>query len=107
MKLTELQQQVVHARMSLIVGAENYDRLFLGAEFSEVVGRVEARQARRSPTDREITRSLTVDCMFHHIRWTNSVTEQPSVLLPSQGQALAGENVALKHESESPQIPRA
>jgi hypothetical protein len=36
MKLTELQQQAIRARMSLIVGAHNYDRLFLGAEFSEV-----------------------------------------------------------------------
>jgi hypothetical protein len=36
MKLTEVQQRSIQARMSMIVGAENYDRLFLGAEFSEV-----------------------------------------------------------------------
>jgi hypothetical protein len=36
MKLTQLQQQAIQARMGLIVGAENYDRLFLGAKFSEV-----------------------------------------------------------------------
>ena len=36
MKLTEIQQQAMQARMSLIVGAETYDRLFLGAVFSEV-----------------------------------------------------------------------
>jgi hypothetical protein len=35
MKLTEI-QQAIQARISLIVGAENYDRLFLGSEFSEV-----------------------------------------------------------------------
>jgi nitrogen regulatory protein PII-like uncharacterized protein len=35
-KLTELQQQAMEARMSLIVGAETYDRLFLGAVFCEV-----------------------------------------------------------------------
>jgi hypothetical protein len=35
-KLTEIQQQAMQARMSLIVGAETYDRLFLGVVFSEV-----------------------------------------------------------------------
>jgi hypothetical protein len=34
--LTELQQQAIEARMSMIVGAETYDRLFLGAGFSNV-----------------------------------------------------------------------
>jgi hypothetical protein len=35
-QLTEIQQQAMQARMSLIAGAETYDRLFLGAEFSNV-----------------------------------------------------------------------
>lgn len=37
MKLTEVQQQAVQARMNLIVGANEYDRLFLGVIFSEVI----------------------------------------------------------------------
>ncbi|MET4802811.1 hypothetical protein [Bradyrhizobium sp. LB11.1] len=36
MKLSEVQQQAIQARMSLIVGAQNFDRLFLGAAFEEV-----------------------------------------------------------------------
>jgi len=28
-KLTEIQQQAIQARMGLIVGAENFDRLFM------------------------------------------------------------------------------
>lgn len=36
MKLTEVQQQAIQARMSLIVGARTYDRLFLGVTFDEV-----------------------------------------------------------------------
>jgi hypothetical protein len=35
-KLTEIQQQAIQARMSLIVGAETHDRLFVGVMFSEV-----------------------------------------------------------------------
>jgi hypothetical protein len=38
------------------------------------------------------------------IQWTNPATAQPSVLLPSHGQALAGKNVALEHECEI--VPR-
>ncbi|MEI9922758.1 MAG: hypothetical protein WDN50_03530 [Bradyrhizobium sp.] len=37
MKLFEIQQQAMQARMSLIVGAQNFDRLFMGAVFDEVV----------------------------------------------------------------------
>jgi hypothetical protein len=33
LKLTELQPQAMQARMSLNVGAENYDRLFAGGRF--------------------------------------------------------------------------
>jgi hypothetical protein len=36
MKLPEIQQQTMQARMSLIVRADNYDRLFAGAVFDEV-----------------------------------------------------------------------
>jgi hypothetical protein len=36
MKLSEVHQQAIQARMSLIVGAQNFDRLFLGAIFEEV-----------------------------------------------------------------------
>jgi len=36
MKLTEVQQQAIQARMNLIVGATIYDRLFLGANVDEV-----------------------------------------------------------------------
>jgi hypothetical protein len=36
MKLSEIQQQAIQARISQIVGAENYDRLFVGVVFSEV-----------------------------------------------------------------------
>ncbi|MBN8980778.1 MAG: hypothetical protein J0I29_05800 [Rhizobiales bacterium] len=31
-----IQSQAISARMALIVGADNYDRLFAGVEFSEV-----------------------------------------------------------------------
>jgi hypothetical protein len=31
-----IQSQAISARVALIVGAENYDRLFVGVEFSEV-----------------------------------------------------------------------
>jgi hypothetical protein len=40
MKLTEIQQQAIQARISQIVGAENYDRLFVGVVFSEVADRI-------------------------------------------------------------------
>jgi hypothetical protein len=40
MKLTEIQHQAIQARMAQIVGAENYDRLFVGVEFSEVADRM-------------------------------------------------------------------
>jgi hypothetical protein len=40
MKLTEIQQQAVQARMNMILGAEEYDRLFLDVIFSEVIGGV-------------------------------------------------------------------
>lgn len=36
MKLTDVQQQAIQARMALVVGAENYDRLFSGVQISEV-----------------------------------------------------------------------
>lgn len=35
-----VQSQAISARMALIVGAENYDRLFAGVEFSEVDGKI-------------------------------------------------------------------
>jgi hypothetical protein len=40
MKLTDIQQQAIQARMSLIVSAENFDRLFLGAVFSEIANKI-------------------------------------------------------------------
>ena len=38
MHLTLVQAQAIAARMALIVGAEEFDRLFLGVQFSEVDG---------------------------------------------------------------------
>jgi hypothetical protein len=40
MKLSEIQQQAIQARMALIVGAENYDRLFAGVVFGEVADKI-------------------------------------------------------------------
>jgi len=38
MHLTLVQEQAIAARMALIVGAKEFDRLFLGVQFSEVDG---------------------------------------------------------------------
>ena len=38
MNLTPLQNQAIAARMALIVGAKEFDRLFLGVQFTEVDG---------------------------------------------------------------------
>ena len=38
MHLTLVQEQAIAARMALIVGAKEFDRLFLGMQFSEVDG---------------------------------------------------------------------
>lgn len=38
--VTEVQSQAISASMALIVGAETFDRLFLGVEFAEVEGHV-------------------------------------------------------------------
>jgi len=38
MKLSVIQQQAIEARMALIVGAEQYDRLFLGFQCTEFEG---------------------------------------------------------------------
>lgn len=38
MKLSVVQQQAIEARMALIVGAEEYDRLFLGFQCTELEG---------------------------------------------------------------------
>lgn len=38
MKLSVVQQQAIEARMALIVGAEQYDRLFLGFQCTELEG---------------------------------------------------------------------
>ncbi|MGT2501260.1 hypothetical protein ACVOMS_11295 [Bradyrhizobium guangxiense] len=38
MKLTDVQQQAIQARLNLITGATTYDRLFLGATFDEIAG---------------------------------------------------------------------
>jgi hypothetical protein len=43
-KLSEIQQQAIQARISQIVGAENYDRLFVGVVFSEVGAFMRSRQ---------------------------------------------------------------
>lgn len=40
MKLTDVQQQAIQARLNLIVGATTYDRLFLGATFDEITDRI-------------------------------------------------------------------
>lgn len=40
MKLSTVQQQAIEARMALIVGAEQYDRLFLGFQCTELEGDV-------------------------------------------------------------------
>ena len=36
--ITEVQSHAIAARMALIVGAETFDRLFLGVHFAEVEG---------------------------------------------------------------------
>jgi len=38
MKLSAIQQQAIEARMALIAGAEQYDRLFLGFQCTELEG---------------------------------------------------------------------
>lgn len=38
MKITLVQDQAITARMALIVGADNFDRLFRGVRFDEVDG---------------------------------------------------------------------
>jgi hypothetical protein len=38
MKLSLVQDQAIAARMALIVGADNFDRLFRGVQFEEVDG---------------------------------------------------------------------
>ncbi len=38
MQLSVVQQQAIEARMALIVGAEQYDRLFLGFQCTELEG---------------------------------------------------------------------
>jgi hypothetical protein len=38
MKLSPVQDQAIAARMALIVGADNYDRLFRGIQFDEFDG---------------------------------------------------------------------
>lgn len=38
MKLSLIQEQAITARMALVVGGEEFDRLFLGIQFSEVDG---------------------------------------------------------------------
>jgi hypothetical protein len=38
MQLTLVQEQAITARMALIVGAKEFDHLFLGVRFSEVDG---------------------------------------------------------------------
>ena len=38
MKLSVVQQQAIEARMALIAGAEQYDRLFLGFQCTELEG---------------------------------------------------------------------
>jgi hypothetical protein len=40
MKLGTIHQQAIQARMSLIVGAQNFDRLFLGAVFEKIADRI-------------------------------------------------------------------
>ncbi len=38
MKISQVQQDAIAARMALIVGANEFDRLFLGVEFDELEG---------------------------------------------------------------------
>jgi hypothetical protein len=38
MKISQVQQDAIAARMALIVGAREFDRLFLGVEFDELEG---------------------------------------------------------------------
>jgi hypothetical protein len=40
MKISPVQDQAIAARMALIVGADNFDRLFLGVQFDEFDGTV-------------------------------------------------------------------
>jgi hypothetical protein len=40
MQLTPVQDQAIAARMALIVGADNFDRLFRGVQFDEFDGTV-------------------------------------------------------------------
>jgi hypothetical protein len=62
MKLNEVQQQAIQARMGLIVGAENYDRLFAGAVFDEVDDRVFYVFARTESLAEEIEEGFS-----HHL----------------------------------------
>ena len=38
MKILQVQQDAIAARMAIIVGAEEFDRLFLGVKFAELEG---------------------------------------------------------------------
>jgi hypothetical protein len=40
MRLTPVQDQAITARMALVVGADNFDRLFRGVQFDEFDGTV-------------------------------------------------------------------
>lgn len=40
MKVGQVQQQAIQARMNLIVGAATFDQLFLGATFDEVADKI-------------------------------------------------------------------
>lgn len=38
MRITLIEEQAITARMAMVVGAEEFDRLFLGVQFGEIEG---------------------------------------------------------------------
>lgn len=54
MQLTELQNLAIQARIALIVGAENFDRLFAGIRFAEADGPIFYVYAKDEETATEI-----------------------------------------------------
>lgn len=60
MQLTELQNLAIQARIALIVGAKNFDRLFAGIRFAEVDGPIFYVYARDEETAAEIEDTFTL-----------------------------------------------
>ena len=61
MKLTEIQNLAIQARMALIVGAETFDRLFAGIRFAEAEGGLLYVYARDEETAADIEDDHALD----------------------------------------------